>query len=116
MDLLLLSTPVYFGDVTSQLKGFIDRLISFAKPDYLTNPDPFRLPKGKHLVWIQTQNAEKDKHTDIFERYSWYFKLNGFINPIKILAYDQVQPEEIESKLEFTDQVDQAIKTVFSKD
>ena len=28
-DLLVMATPVYFGDITSQFKGFVDRMYSF---------------------------------------------------------------------------------------
>jgi len=42
-DLVVLASPVYYGDVTAQMKGFIDRSYSYLKPDYLTNPQPSRL-------------------------------------------------------------------------
>src|SRR5512138_2671175 len=46
-DLLVLASPVYYGEVTAQLKGYIDRSYSFLKPDYLTNPQPSRLKLKK---------------------------------------------------------------------
>ncbi|HDL65029.1 MAG TPA: flavodoxin family protein, partial [Proteobacteria bacterium] len=54
-DVLVLTTPVYFGDVASQMKAFIDRTFSFLVPDYMTNPDKSRLQPGKKLVFIQSQ-------------------------------------------------------------
>lgn len=76
--ILVIASPVYFGDVTSQVKAFIDRTFSYAKPDYLTNPQPFRLPPGKKLVFIQAQEAEAEAHGDIFQRYELFFKMGGF--------------------------------------
>lgn len=49
-DVLVLASPVYFGELCSQLKACIDRTYSFLKPDYLTNPQPVRLAPGKVLV------------------------------------------------------------------
>ena len=40
-DILLMASPVYYGDISSQLKGFIDRTFSYLKPDFMTNPNPF---------------------------------------------------------------------------
>ena len=54
-DTLVIATPVYYADVTGQLKCFIDRTYSFLKPDYITNPSPSRLAPGKKLVFITTQ-------------------------------------------------------------
>ena len=37
-DILVLASPVYYGEVTSQTKGFIDRTFSFLSPEFKTNP------------------------------------------------------------------------------
>lgn len=76
-DLLVLATPVYFGDITSQLKGFIDRMYSFFTPDYRTSTVKSRLAPGKKLVLIQVQGRpDESKFADIFPRYGefwdWY--------------------------------------------
>lgn len=78
-DVLVMSTPVFFGEVSSQLKGFIDRTFSYLLPDFATNPDPSRLAPGKKLVFIQTQ-AEPDEGQfgDVFPRYEYFFKWYGF--------------------------------------
>jgi multimeric flavodoxin WrbA len=78
-DILVLATPVYYGEVSSQLKAFIDRTFSFLKPDYTTNPQPSRLPGPKKLVFIQTQAQPEEKSfADIFPRYDFFFKWYGF--------------------------------------
>ena len=78
-DVLLLASPVYYGDVTAQLKGFIDRTFSYLKPDYLTNPQPSRLQPGKRLVVALTQgNPDEKLFADIFPRYTMFLKWEGF--------------------------------------
>ena len=77
-DLVVLASPVYYGDVTMQLKGFIDRSYSYLVPDYLTNPQPSRL-SSKKLVFIQTQGQpEEAMFADIFPRYDFFLKWMGF--------------------------------------
>ena len=77
-DLLVMATPVYFSDVSSQMKGFIDRMYSYLVPDYRTNPEKSRLSPGKKLVFIQVQ-ARPDEHkfADIFPRYEEFFDWYG---------------------------------------
>jgi multimeric flavodoxin WrbA len=77
-DVLVIATPVYFTDITSQLKAFIDRTYSFVEADYMTNPNASRLKKGKKLVFIQTQDAGQESFGDIFTRYSLFFQFYGF--------------------------------------
>jgi multimeric flavodoxin WrbA len=77
-DLVLLASPVYYGEVTAQLKGFIDRTFSYLKPDYLTNPQPSRLGPKK-LVFVLTQGHPDEKmFADIFPRYDGFLKWLGF--------------------------------------
>lgn len=68
-DIVVFASPVYYGDVSSQLKGFIDRTFSYLLPDYRTNPQPSRL-SPKKLIFILTQgHPDRDKFADIFPRY-----------------------------------------------
>jgi len=78
-DILVLATPVYFGGVTSQLKGFLDRTFSFLPPDFMEKPGESRLAPGKKLVFVQTQGDPDESHfADIFPRYKEFFKWYGF--------------------------------------
>lgn len=77
-DALVLASPVYYGDLTAQLKGFVDRSFSYLKPDYLTNPEPSRLGPKK-LVFILTQgHPDEALFADIFPRYETFLKWMGF--------------------------------------
>jgi multimeric flavodoxin WrbA len=77
-DVVVLATPVYYGDVSSQAKGFIDRTFSFLKPDFATNPSPGRLAPGKTLVFVQTQGWNESHFKELFEKYQFGFKAEGF--------------------------------------
>ncbi|MFH1217835.1 MAG: flavodoxin family protein [Pseudomonadota bacterium] len=78
-DVLVMASPTYYGEVSSQLKAFIDRTFSFLVPDFLSSPNPSRLNPGKTLVFILTQ-AQPDERMfdDIFPRYEKFFKWYGY--------------------------------------
>lgn len=78
-DILLLASPIYYGDVSSQLKAFIDRTFSYLMPDYTTNPSPCRLSPGKKLLFVLTQgDPDESGFADVFPRYDYFFKWYGF--------------------------------------
>jgi multimeric flavodoxin WrbA len=77
-DVMVLATPIYFGDVSSQTKGFVDRTFSFLKPDFASNPNPGRLAPGKTFVLVQTQGWDESHFKEIFEKYGFSFKYEGF--------------------------------------
>ncbi len=77
-DIIVLASPVYFHDITGQLKLFIDRNFSLLTPEFHTGPKRSRLPEGKQLVFIQTQGAEEKMFDDIFGRYSNMFMFEKF--------------------------------------
>jgi len=94
-DVLVLATPVYFGEVTSQLKGFIDRTFAYLKPNYprLPRGERSRLAPGKTLVFIIAQgHPREDLFTDIFPRYQYLLNWQGFTKSHLLRAcaiYDQ---------------------------
>lgn len=80
-DALILATPVYFGEVTAQLKGFIDRTFSFLVPGYAHAPhgQRSRLTPGKTLCFVIAQgHPREDLFTDIFPRYAYLLEWQGF--------------------------------------
>ena len=77
-DLVLMATPVYYGEITSQLKGFMDRTFSYLVPDYRSSRQPSRLTPKK-LVFVLTQgNPDEALFADIFPRYEKFLKWEGF--------------------------------------
>ena len=79
-DLLVLASPVYYGDLIGQLKCFFDRTYSFFNPDFSS-----RVPAGKQAVIVLAQaNPDPEQFADIFPRYKRWLKLYGF-QPIRLL-------------------------------
>jgi multimeric flavodoxin WrbA len=79
-DVLVLASPVYFGEVSSQLKAFFDRTYSCINPDFSC-----RLPAGKKAVMVLTQaNPDPDQFSGIFPRYERWLKIYG-CDPIRLL-------------------------------
>jgi multimeric flavodoxin WrbA len=77
-DVLVVASPVYYGEITGQLKCFIDRSFSYLKPDYLTSRQPSRL-SPKKLVMVLTQGHPDEKlFADIFPRYNGFLSWLGF--------------------------------------
>ena len=78
-DVILLSSPVYYTDVTAQLKGFIDRTFAYFVPEYWKYEQKSRLKPGKHLVFLLVQGAvDESRFADIFPRYRDVFAWLGF--------------------------------------
>lgn len=78
-DGLVIASPVYYGDVSAQVKIFIDRTFSWLRPDYTTRPDPSRLAPGKKLAFLISQGQpDPDSFKDIHPRYAYFFQWMGF--------------------------------------
>lgn len=78
-DVAVFSSPVYYGEISGQLKTFIDRTWSHVAVDYENeNPYTSRLPKGKTAVFVLTQSNPEDKHGEVVERYQKLFGLYGY--------------------------------------
>lgn len=85
-DIVLLSSPVYFTDITGQLKMCLDRWFSFFVPDYAIANEKSRLKSGKIIVLMQTQGEEADRYTDILDKYNHSFQWLGFSESYLIQA------------------------------
>ncbi len=77
-DVVLIATPVYFFDVTSQMKGFIDRCYSFLTPDWYKKKKMSRLAPGKELVFVVAQGGAERVFHDMLQRYGAIFATLGF--------------------------------------
>jgi len=100
-DVLVLATPIYYGEVSSQMKAFIDRTFSFLKPDYVSNPRPSRLDPGKRLVFIITQGQPDEfQFDDVFPRYDAFFRWYGFEAGELIRVCGVMDPGDVEAHRE----------------
>ncbi|MDR2461176.1 MAG: flavodoxin family protein [Deltaproteobacteria bacterium] len=79
-DILIFTSPIYIGEITSQGKIFVDRAYSYYKPDFITNPSPSRLSAGKKALLIFTQgNPDAQTYLEsVHKNYLGYFSSLGF--------------------------------------
>ena len=78
-EVLILASPVYYGDVTGQMKCFIDRTFEYLVPDYITAEVPCRLPTGKRCAIVLVQGAPSEaQFSDVFPRYKGFLDWYGF--------------------------------------
>jgi multimeric flavodoxin WrbA len=93
-DLLVLASPVYFGDLSGQMKCFFDRTYSYFNPDFSC-----RMPPGKRVVMVLTQaNPEATEFADIFPRYQRWFTWYGFASSHLLRAVGVREPGEVASQ------------------
>jgi len=105
-DVLVLGSPVYFGDVTSQLKGFIDRTFSYLNPGFMTGNNPSRLKPGKTLVMILPQGApDEESFNDIFKKYSGFFKYFGYTHEYSLRGCGLGDPEDADKNTKILEKV-----------
>jgi multimeric flavodoxin WrbA len=98
-DVLVLASPVYFGDISSQLKAFMDRTYSYLVPDFMTNPRKSRFAPGKKLVFILAQNNPDPRNfADIYPKFQFFTQAyGGFSESHLIRACGVGEPGEVES-------------------
>jgi len=73
-DVVVFASPVYFGDLSGQLKLALDRFYAYLTPDFAS-----RLPQGKQWVVFLTQgNPDETQFAEIFDRYEVFMKWLGF--------------------------------------
>ncbi len=113
-DVLVMATPIYYAEVSSQLKGFIDRTFSYLVPDYMNNPNPSRLEPGKKLVFIQTQGQDENHYTDVFPRYVYYFKWYGFDESRLIRGCGVLNPGDVVSREDVLRQAEEVAREIVS--
>jgi len=102
-DGLIVATPVYFGEVTAQLKGFIDRSFCYLKPGYphLPRGQRSRLGTGLDLAFIIAQGHPKeDLFTDIYPRYAYFYRWLGFTQSRLLRACAIYKPGDAQARPE----------------
>ena len=114
-DVLVMASPVYLWDVTSLLRGFIERTYSYFVPDFATNPNPSRLKPGKKLVFIQTQGQPgENMFADLFSRIEPIFKRYGFTDNYLLRGLGVRKPGEIATREEVMKKVDETAEKIMS--
>ena len=94
-DVLVMASPIYYWDITSQMKAFLDRTFSYLVPDFMTNSVKTRLAPGKKLALILVQgNPDPKSFPDIFPKFDYFFKMAGFVDNRLIQALGVNAPGE----------------------
>lgn len=99
-DVLVMASPVYFGDLSGQLKCFFDRTYSYLNPDFSS-----RLPGAKKAVLILAQaNPDASQFDDIFPRNRRWLTWFGYA-PVYLLRTVGVNnPGDIRQQAAILDQ------------
>jgi multimeric flavodoxin WrbA len=115
-DVLVMASPVYYGDLTAQMKAFFDRTYAFYTPDYLQpNKKWSRLAEGKKLVFVLTQGATDEKYfADVFPRYSMFMKMYGFGEMHLIRACGLRNPDDVSKCQDVLKQADELAAKVMA--
>lgn len=116
-DVLVLASPVYYWDVSGQLKCFLDRTFSYLVPNFATNPVKSRLVPGKKLVMILSQNnPDEGSFANIFPKFDSFFKSYGFSDNRVIRACGVSAPGEVVSREEVMNLAEKAAEALCGKD
>jgi multimeric flavodoxin WrbA len=94
-DVIVLASPVYFGDISGQMKLFVDRTYCFLTPDFHSNPQHSRLSPGKTVVLILTQGLPDTVFADVFSRYEWVMKFIGIDRVHLIRGCDLAKKDDV---------------------
>jgi multimeric flavodoxin WrbA len=114
-DTIIFATPVFVGEITSQLKGLVDRFYSFFKNDFRTNPKPSRLTDGKKLVFVVSQGSpDINTFSDIIPRYSGLLSRLGFSNVIPVRAIGVGPGSDILKNDTITASINEAVDKVIA--
>lgn len=115
-DLLIMASPTYFGEVSAQLKAFIDRTFSFLRSDYATNPEKSRLKGDKRLVFILAQGHPNEQFfSDIFPRYDFFFKWYGFKESYLIRACGVYNIDDVLKREDIIEKIDSLAERLLSQ-
>jgi multimeric flavodoxin WrbA len=99
-DILVLASPVYFGDLSAQLKCFWDRTYALVNPDFSS-----RLAPGKKSVMFLAQaNPNEEMFNDIHPRYERWLKMFGFAGNFVVRAVGVRDAGEVKGKAESLEQ------------
>jgi NAD(P)H-dependent FMN reductase len=107
-DLVVLASPVYYTDVSAQLKGFIDRSYSYLLPGYVARDHPSRLARRKPLVFILAQGHRNPSlFADILPRYRDIFYWTGFAETYPLRVVDVYKRGDVDSRQDILDAAEQ---------
>ena len=87
-DVLVLGSPIYFGEVTGQMRAFLERL---AFPWLSYNDYSLTAPKRMPVVLIETMNGTPDRNNSNSFGSMEYCITTALGKPQRIIAYNTCQ-------------------------
>jgi len=114
-DLLVLASPVYFGDVTAQMKALIDRTYSYLVPNFMQKDKPSRLASGKSLIFMLAQGQPDEKmFADIYPKYELFLRIMGFSDSHLIRACGVMDAGAVKEREDILENVRTISKQIIS--
>lgn len=105
-DVLIIASPIYFGEVTSPIKSFIDRTYSFYVPNFATSTSKSRLLPGKKLVFILTQgDTNAELYNDVYQKYSEFLASHQFSQSHLIKGVGLNNKHDVLDRVDIFDQI-----------
>jgi len=114
-DVLIVASGVYYGNVTSQAKAFLDRIYSFYVPEFYLKDESqrSRLTPGKKLIFVLTQgNSDESLFADIYSSYERLIRIHGFQQNYQLRACGISSPADIQARPELFAQVDAIVNDI----
>ena len=114
-DVLMVASGVYYGNVTSQAKAFLDRIYSFYVPEFYLKDESqrSRLTPGKKLIFVLTQgNPDESLFADIFPNYARLIATHGFQQNYQLRACGISSPADLQARPELFAQADAIVNDI----
>lgn len=107
-DVIIVTSPVFYADISAQLKCFIDRTWSYFG---ITGVSANHLPRKRTLVFILSYGYNNPEIYDsLFEKYKYYFAMFGFDECFLIKAYGaQYHTPQIINNAEVANAIDSVV-------
>ena len=106
-DVLVFSSPIYYGQITAQAKAFIDRF-------YQISRNPNKSLEGKKVVTIFTQAQPEDKFGPYIESFKvmpfGFMGMEVIGNVTAMGTQDKGNEEELEKYIEEVKDIARSIK------
>jgi multimeric flavodoxin WrbA len=114
-DLLVMTSPVYFGGISAQLKTFFDRTRAFLRPDFKTAAVPGQLGPGKQVVFFLVQaDSDPENYAYLVPNYEKFLKWYNYEQVHTVRVCGVRERSEINERPDVFEQIDGLAATLFA--
>ena len=115
-DVIILTSPIYYGHVSGQTKCFIDRTYSYLKPNFYSDPNPSRLTPNKILYYIQSQGSDEiNAYDNVCDFIKDTIRASGVSNVHTIKIISTMMPDSQEAMETALKEIKEYVKKDFKK-